>query len=120
MKKDGKYRFSLQFPADTQERIQVGELLERLGNRKSTIVVEAVTEYLAAHPDLQNTSGKVKVDFHSGWNLKDMEQMIRTILEEKLATMGKEKRAPVLPPKQEPEGIEAGIAQMLDNLDLFS
>ena len=29
MKRDGVYRFNLQFPADTQEHIRVGEVLER-------------------------------------------------------------------------------------------
>ena len=38
MKRDGKYRFSLQFGTETTEQIQAGELLERLGNRKSAIV----------------------------------------------------------------------------------
>lgn len=31
MKRDGKYRFTLQFPADTERRIQAGELLEQPG-----------------------------------------------------------------------------------------
>ena len=31
MKKDGKYRFSLQFGADSEEQVKAGELLERLG-----------------------------------------------------------------------------------------
>lgn len=52
MRKNGKYRFSLQFPAETEEQIQAGELLERLGNRKSAVVVAALGEYLAAHPAL--------------------------------------------------------------------
>ena len=39
MKRDGVYRFNLQFPADTQEHIRVGEVLERLGKRKSSLVV---------------------------------------------------------------------------------
>lgn len=120
MKRDGKYRFSLQFPADTQERIQAGELLERLGNRKSTIIVEAVNAYLAAHPNLLERNQKIEIAVHSGWSRKDMEQLIRTILDEKLAALGKEERTSAPLPKQEPEAIEAGIAQMLDNLDLFS
>ena len=35
MKKDGKYRFSLQFSSDTPENMKIGELLERLGNKKA-------------------------------------------------------------------------------------
>ena len=31
MKKDGKYRFTLQFGADSEDQIRVGELLEKLG-----------------------------------------------------------------------------------------
>ena len=45
MKLDGKYRFTLQFPADTERRIRAGELLEQLGNRKSAVVVAALCEY---------------------------------------------------------------------------
>lgn len=42
MKRDGVYRFNLQFPADTQEHIRVGEVLERLGKRKSSLIVAAL------------------------------------------------------------------------------
>lgn len=52
MKRDGKYRFTLQFPADTERRIQAGELLEQLGNRKSAVVVAALCEYAEKHPEL--------------------------------------------------------------------
>ena len=41
MKKDGKYRFSLQFNSDTEEQLQAGELLERMGNKKSHLVIAA-------------------------------------------------------------------------------
>ena len=52
MKKDGKYRFSLQFSDKTEENRMVGELLERMGNRKSTLIVDAVREYLVHHQEL--------------------------------------------------------------------
>ena len=35
MKKDGKYRYSLQFGMSSEEEIRAGELLESLGNKKS-------------------------------------------------------------------------------------
>ena len=54
MRKDGKYRFTLQFGADSEDQIRVGELLENLGNRKSTIIVSALTDYINAHPELQS------------------------------------------------------------------
>ncbi len=52
MKIDGKYRFSLQFPATTTKQKAVGEALEMLGNRKSTLVVNAVFQYKSVHPEL--------------------------------------------------------------------
>ena len=52
MIKDGKFRFTLQFGMNTQEELQAGKLLEQLGKRKSPIVVAALNEYLANHPEL--------------------------------------------------------------------
>ena len=54
MRKDGKYRFTLQFGADSEDQIRVGELLEKLGNRKSMIIVSALSDYINAHPELQS------------------------------------------------------------------
>ena len=52
MKRNGKYRFSLQFPALSEQQVAVGEMLERLGNRKSSVIVAAVFEYVQARPDI--------------------------------------------------------------------
>ena len=49
MKKDGKYRYSLQFGMGTEEEIRAGELLENLGNRKSKVLIAALNEYIANH-----------------------------------------------------------------------
>ena len=51
MRTQGGYRFSLQFAAETEEQIRAGEFLERMGNRKSAIVVNAISHYLDANPD---------------------------------------------------------------------
>ena len=59
MKRDGKYRFSLQFGSETREQVQAGELLERLGNRKSAVVIAALNAYIAAHPSLLNLRRQV-------------------------------------------------------------
>ena len=48
MKKGNVYRFSLQFSADTEPGICAGELLERLGNKKSALVAR---ECLGYHRD---------------------------------------------------------------------
>ena len=61
MKKDGKYRFSLQFSSDTPENMQIGELLERLGNKKSRVIISALTEDLQKHPQLSEESCKIEI-----------------------------------------------------------
>lgn len=63
MIKNGKYRFSLQFGMDSEEEMRAGELLERLGNKKSTVIVAALNEYLVTHPDLSQKNCKVQVQF---------------------------------------------------------
>ena len=65
MKRDGVYRFNLQFPADTQEHIRVGEVLERLGKRKSHLVVAALGEYLDRHPQWETPEVRVKIEQQS-------------------------------------------------------
>ena len=57
MKKDGRYRYTLQFGMESEEQIRAGELLEKLGNGKSTIIVAALNEYLDSHPACPADSG---------------------------------------------------------------
>ena len=115
MLKDGKYRFSLQFGADCPEQARVGAFLEGMGNRKSHIVVEAVTEYLENHPRLEASSPKIEVKRSISLDREAVEALIRSILQEN----------PGLLPRQEtpaeplPAALEADVAQMLDNLELF-
>ena len=52
MRRDDKFRFSLGWSRDTAEKIAVGDLLERLKNRKSDLVVQAVWEYIGNHPEV--------------------------------------------------------------------
>lgn len=61
MKKDGKYRFSLQFGSETDEEYRAGEFLEHLGNKKSAVIIAALNEYLLSHPELQSPYCKIEV-----------------------------------------------------------
>lgn len=87
MKKDGKYRFSLQFSADSEEQVRAGELLERLGNRKSAVVVAALNDYLDSNPNLQDAHCKIEVKLTPGYNRDGIEEIIRRIVEERLAAV---------------------------------
>ena len=87
MRKDGKYRFTLQFGADSEDQIRVGELLENRGNRKSTIIVSALTDYINAHPELQSGYSKIEVKVAPAFDRNQMERLIRSIVEEKLSEL---------------------------------
>ena len=79
MRKDGKYRFTLQFSANSEEQIRVGELLEKLGNRKSTIIVSALSDYINAHPELQSGYSKIEVKVAPAFDRSQMERLIRSM-----------------------------------------
>ena len=116
MKRDGVYRFNLQFPADTQEHIRVGEVLERLGKRKSSLVVAALGEYLDRHPQWETPEVRVKIEQQSAMSREKLEELVRRLVEEKLASL------PVSSQKADPaveEEPDSDISQMLENLELF-
>lgn len=118
VKKDGKYRFSLQFGSETDEEYRAGEFLEHLGNKKSAVIIAALNEYLLSHPELQSPYCKIEVKVSSGFNQEKVEQIIRAMVEEKMAMLNFSGTAT---PKSEQvsETLEQDVATMLDNLDLF-
>lgn len=118
MKADGKYRFNLQFPADTEEQVQAGELLERVGYRKSAIVVEAINLYLTEHPDVLDSESKIEIHSTHRYSQDEILQMIRKVMKEFLSS--EHDAGDKLPTVQSEHDMEDDISQMLDNLDLFS
>ena len=52
MKKGGSYKFNIQFPAETEEQILAGELLESRLRQKGILIVEALNAYTKQHPEL--------------------------------------------------------------------
>lgn len=129
MRKDGKYRFSLQFPGTTEENRRVGELLERMGNRKSALIVDAVGEYLRHHPELQEENCKIEISMTAAGMPDGLEHLIRQMVEEKIGMYQQKERSggwsgEVMPAGKEvqeepPDNLEEDISQMLDNLDFF-
>ena len=115
MKKNGKYRFTLQFPADTEEQIQAGELLERLGNRKSTVLVAALYEYLQAHLALQNPDCKILINATHSYPPEAIAELVRKMVGEQLTQRGS--MASPEEGREVPTG--PGVEEMLENLELF-
>lgn len=118
MKRDGKYRFSLQFGSETQEQVQAGELLERLGNRKSPVVIAALNAYIAAHPELAEPA-PVSVKIDGGIRREALEQMIRSIIDERIANGQLLAGGVETPSIQMQEDLNVDIAAMISNLELF-
>lgn len=121
MKRDGRYRFPLQFGAETTEQVQAGELLERLGNRKSAIVVAALNEYITAHPEFAGPADrKVHVKIEGGIRRDELEQLIRTLIDEQIKDGRLSADNTEIPSVQHPDNLNEDIAAMISNLDLFT
>lgn len=135
MKKDGLYRYSLQFPDDSEKRIRAGELLEKLGNKKSAVIVAALNEYLDNHPEFgTETRGlRIRIEQENGISRDKLERLIRTLIQEQLQHSTEPplnvqvvEKSGLIPSsegeqsKEEmPEALKEDIAQMLANLDVF-
>ena len=129
MKRDGKYRFSLQFSDTTEENRMVGELLERMGNRKSTLIVDAVREYLLHHPELQEENCKIEISVTTMETLENLENLVRQMVEERIALCrqedsdayqsGEDMQKEEMKQIESSDSLEEDISQMLDNLDFF-
>lgn len=118
MKKDGKYRYTLGFGDSSEKNHRVGEFLEKIGNKKSAIIVEALAQYLESHPEINMDCGKIKVQVQPDFSWAELEAKIRSIIDEKISIAqvggGWENTggSPVI--------ADADIDEMLQNLDLFN
>lgn len=117
MKKGSVYRFSLQFPADTESSIRAGELLERLGNKKSVLVVQALNEFIQRNPRIFDEPLRIKVEEQSALSRERLEQMIRDIISEQLSRNSSSVTGSHAVDTANLQ--EDDISQMLSNLDLF-
>lgn len=113
MKCDGKYRFTLQFPADTERRIRAGELLEQLGNRKSAVVVAALCEYADKHPELLSRPVRTKIQTEYAASRAALEELVRKLVSEHLA------KGSAVAEQNNAYTLDDDIARMLGNLDVF-
>lgn len=118
MKKDGKYRFSLQFSAESKDQIYVGDFLERLGNRKSAVIVAALKEYLTNHPEINSPEAHIKVQVEASITRQSVENLIRSMLDERLKALALEAPNGTIPSERQ-DALEQDITAMLGNLDMF-
>lgn len=122
MFKDGKYRFSLGFGNGTEKERRVGEFLERLGNRKSSLIVDVLSEYIDKHPELENSQGKIEIKITtspSAHSKEEIEQMVRGLVAEAISSMQMNGNTQSESGSIDTDVLDKNVAIMLDNLDQF-
>ena len=124
MRRDDKYRFSLSWGRDTAEKIAVGDLLEKLKNRKSDLIVQAVWEFIGNHPEVMAENTKIVIAVQSTQTDEQTLAQIQRMID---ASMERLKDSMKLQVPQEQHGVQTAPAgpnqqdldDMLDNLTIF-
>lgn len=60
--------------------MQVGLLLEQMGNRKSDFIVMAVTEYIQRHPEIVTPGVQVKISYQPRQTEEQLRETIRQMV----------------------------------------
>lgn len=127
MKKDSGYRYTLQFPGNTEAQVRVGELLDRLGRRKSNFVIQAVISYLDDHPEEEAVAFR-----HTETAVltrDEVKSLILSVINEMNLNAAAEPKAQLNVPAVEESPVDyavhsdvqqADIDAMLKNLDIFN
>ena len=116
MKQGRLYRFNIQFTAQSDAEERAGEFLDSLARRKSTVIVAAVIEYMQNHPEMLSDPRHIQVSTISP---DQLEATIWAIIEEKFSNLPANYHSTCVPVADE-EQLHTDIADMLDDLELFS
>ena len=124
MRRDDKYRFSLGWGRDTAEKIAVGDFLEKLKNRKSDLIVQAVWEYIGNHPEVMAENAKIVITVRSTptdeQTFAKIQSMIDAALESLKDNMKYQIEQENRSGPEEPTGpYQQDLDDMLDNLTIF-
>ena len=124
MRRDDKYRFSLGWGRDTAEKIAVGDFLEKLKNRKSDLIVQAVWEYIGNHPEVMAENAKIVITVRSTptdeQTFAKIQSMIDAALESLKDNMKYQIEQEIRSGQEEPTGPnQQDLDDMLDNLTIF-
>lgn len=124
MCRDDKYRFSLSWGRDTAEKIAVGDLLEKLKNRKSDLIVQAVWEYIGNHPEVMAENAKIVITVQSTptdeQTLAKIQQMIDASVERLKDSMKFQIQQEKQVEQVAPTVLnQKDLDDMLDNLTIF-
>ena len=114
-----KFRFCLQWGSDTSEKILAGELLNRLGNKKSEFVVNAVAEFVKNHPESVSPDSRLHISVHPVQSEEQLQSMVKQLakaaveeLMDGMAIVPAADAGPTGPSQKD-------LNEMLENLTLF-
>ena len=124
MRRDDKYRFSLSWGRDTAEKIAVGDLLEKLKNHKSDLIVQAVWEFIGNHPEVMAENAKIVITVRATptdeQTFAKIQSMIDAALESLKDNMKYQIEQENRSGQEEPTGPnQQDLDDMLDNLTIF-
>ena len=124
MRRDDKYRFSLSWGRDTAEKIAVGDLLEKLKNHKSDLIVQAVWEFIGNHPEVMAENAKIVIAVQSTQTDEQILGQIQRMIDASMERLKDSMKLQVLQEQHGWQTAPAGPNQqdlddMLDNLTIF-
>lgn len=121
MRRDDKYRFSLSWGRDTAEKIAVGDLLEKLKNRKSDLIVQAVWEYIGNHPEVMAENAKIVITVQSTPTDEQILAQIQRMIDASLERLKDSMKFQIKQVEQVAPTVlnQKDLDDMLDNLTIF-
>lgn len=123
LRRDDRFRFSLQWRADTEEKARVGALIEQLGNKKSDFIVMAVMDYLQRHPDMDILGAKIKITYQPLHTKEQLLTMVRDMVKSSMSELLGGTPVPtagINQPSEAPQSpSEQDIDAMVASLKLF-
>lgn len=124
MCRDDKYRFSLSWGRDTAEKIAVGDLLEKLKNHKSDLIVQAVWEFIGNHPEVMAENTKIVIAVQSTQTDEQILAQIQRMIDASMERLKDSMKFQIQQEKQVEQVAPTVLNQkdlddMLDNLTIF-
>ena len=124
MRRDDKYRFSLGWGRDTAEKIAVGDFLEKLKNRKSDFIVQAVWEYIRNHPEVMAENAKIVITIQSTPTDEQTIARIQSMIDASVERLKERIKLQIDQEQQNGQEVfdgpnEQDLDNMLDNLLIF-
>lgn len=119
MRTSDGFRFSLKFRGDTEIYSQLGEILEKAGNKKSKLILAALSEYIENHPEILKEN-KIHIQVSPAITKDLLKEMIREIVDEHFNNMPSKTSLPHRPANQSSSKIgDADLAALLAQVENF-